>query len=76
MVKYAVIQRDWDHNGTFTVQVSAPWPRTATTDQGARRAARRSDPMQAVKRTRIVDVVYRPKVGLVYTVLATRLEAS
>lgn len=75
MVKYRAVDSKWDHNGTFTVRVAAPWPRTKATDAGVRRAARGIDPMGLVKRTHITDVIYVPGHGLRFTVRATRLDS-
>lgn len=36
-----VISKDWDHNGTLSVTVACPFPRTAKSDEAARRLARK-----------------------------------
>lgn len=72
MSKYRVISREWDHNGTLTVEVACPFPRTAKTDAGVRRAARAA--LKDTKRTRILRWSYDEPFGLVATAQATRLE--
>lgn len=74
--KYVVTSRVWDSNGTAWVTVESPWPRTHATDQGARRAARASDPMGQTRHASIhrVELAQEP-MRLVYTVRATRLES-
>jgi len=37
-----IVSREWDHNGTLTVTVACPFPRTAKSDEAARRLARRA----------------------------------
>lgn len=39
---HEIVATAWDSNGTLSVTVACPWPRTQKTDDAARRLARRA----------------------------------
>lgn len=49
----------WDSNGTLTVTVAAPWPRTQKTEDAARRLARRC--LMYPEKTRSSRLVWVPQ---------------
>lgn len=70
-----VLRSDWDHNGSWRVEVAGPWPRTDASERAARRAARNVDTMRRVQWSRL-DAVRLEGVRLVYTFTVSRLPRS